>query len=265
MTRSNMIAAPVLALAALVLAPAIAAAQSGPWQHAREPRDRSLSCEALEGEISDIDQWRADSRGGAPGSGIDARQGAAAAEVAARRTGNSRATGAIRDATRLFGGNQQRRQQPQTRAPDPDRVAAERRDHLMGLYQRNNCAQGLGEIDEAGTGPWLAVHMPRDPALSCDGLEAEIGHIDAFIAQSDGSGPSGAGIDTDQALQTGQSVARSTRDYGTSRALGDARRVLGAGGQPAQRRELSDAEWETVIAYDRRDHLMNLFERRDCW
>lgn len=264
MTRLNLIAAPALALAALVLAPAIAAAQTGPWQHAREPRDRSLSCEALEAEISEIDRWRADNRGGAHGSGIDARQGAAAAEVAARRSGNRQASGVMRDAQRLFGGNQQRNRQTRNPGPDPDRIASDRRYHLMGLYERNSCAQALGDIDEAGSGPWLAASLPRDPALSCNALEGEIGHIDAFIAQETGTSPSGADVDADQLLDAGQSAARHTRNYETSGILGDARRVLGAGGS-AQRHPQADENWRVNTAYDRRDHLMDLFERRDCW
>ncbi|MGY6628403.1 MAG: hypothetical protein ACXIVL_07785 [Oceanicaulis sp.] len=264
MNRWSQTIATALASATLGLLPAAAAAQSGPWQHAREPRDRSLSCEALESEIGEIDRWRADSRGVSGGSPVNAQQGITAAEVAARRTGNQQASGMMRDAQRLFGGNQ-RRQQTRPRGPDPDRVAEDRRHHLMGLYERNRCAAALGDTDQASAGPWLAAHMPRDPALTCDALEAEIGHIDTFISGADPESAAGAAVDPDQALEAGQSVAQRTRNYETSGVLGDARRVLGAGRQPVHSRDRSNEDWPTAIAYDRRDHLMDLFERRDCW
>ncbi|KAA5805410.1 hypothetical protein F1654_05375 [Alkalicaulis satelles] len=264
MTWLNTVLATALGLAALVLTPAMAAAQSGPWQHAREPRDRSLSCDALETEIGEIDRWRASHRDGPGGGGVDARQGAAAAEVAARRTGNRQASGMMRDAQRIFGGNPPRNQRARNQGPDPDRVAFERRDHLMGLYQNRDCAAALDEIDQPGAGPWLAPVLPRDAALSCDALEAEIGHIDVFIEQETGTRPAGAGVDADQVLDAGQTAARHTRNYETSGVLGDARRVLGAGGS-AQRQPSDGGAWRTDVAYDRRDHLMDLFERRDCW
>jgi hypothetical protein len=264
MSGFNGIIAPALASATLILLPSVAAAQSGPWQHAREPRDRSLSCEALESEIGEIDRWRADSRGGPTGSSVNAQQGMTAAEVAARRTGNQQASGMMRDAQRLFGRNQ-RPQQSQARGPDPDRVAEDRRHHLMGLYERNRCAAALGDIDQASDGPWLAPDMPRDPALTCTALETEIGHIDTFISGADPEATTGAAVDPDQALEAGQSVAHRTRNYETSGILGDARRVMGAGRQPANARDRSNEDWQTGVAYDRRDHLMDLFERRDCW
>lgn len=262
MPRFNLIASSALALVTMAVIPAVAAAQSGPWQHAREPRDRSLSCEALETEIGEIDVWRASNRDGAHGSGVTASQGVAAAEVAARRTGNRQTSGMMRDAQRLFGGSQQPTR-PARQGPDPDRVASERRGHLMSLYERNSCAAALGEIDQAGNGPWLAANLPRDPALSCDALEVEIGNIDAFIAAETGMGHHGASVDADQVLDAGQSAARHTRNYETSGILGDARRVLGSGA-PA-RQPQADEGWRTGVAYDRRSHLMNLFERRDCW
>lgn len=264
MIRLTRFAAPVLAIAAFALVPAAAAAQSSPWQHAREPSDRSLSCDALDAEITEFDRWRATQRDAASGSGISAHQGAAAAEVAARRSGNRQASGMMRDAQRLFGGSQQSRRPARNQGPDPDRVASQRRDHLMSLYQRNSCSDALGEIDQAGAGPWLAATQPHDPALSCDALEAEIGHIDVFIAQETGVSQHGGGVDADQVLEAGQSAARRTRNHETSGILGDTRRVMGAGG-PARRQPQGAENWRTNVAYDRRDHLMNLFERRDCW
>lgn len=257
MIRWTVIAPPLMALTAAIFAMSGAWAQSRPWQHARDPGDRNLSCQALEAEIGEIDRWRAGQRGGSPG--IDAGQGMAAAEVAARRSGNRQATGILRGAQNLFGRDQSNNQRRAT-ASDPDRVAVERRDHLMGLYARNSCVDTLEDPVEAATGPWLAARMPRDPALSCDALAAEIGHIDTYLA---GGAQGGAGVDVDPALEAGQSVARNTGNYETSGVIGDTRRVLGTDrrGRP----DVSQEDWMHTVAYDRRDVLMTHFERRDCW
>ncbi len=247
--------------AALTALPAAAAAQGGPWQHAREPRDRSLSCEALWTEIGEIDSWRASRWGdGASGAQID---GYAAAEVAARRTGNHQASGVMRDMQNIFGGGQRSRQPARQTGPDPEAVATQRRGHLLSIYDGRSCWRELAaEGQPARPGPWLDVRLPNDTAMACDALEEEIGMIDDFIAGEGGTAPQG-GPDAGAALRAGQSVAGRTGNWRTAQDLSDARRVTGAdrprqSGPTRQDRALD-------IAYQRRHSLMSKFEQDACW
>ena len=236
---------------------------SGPWRHAREPGDRRMGCDALEGEITRIDNWQVSQASGT--SGPSAEQGARAAEVISRRTGNSEVAGIIGDARSIFGGGNRRsapRRQPRGR--DGKDVAADRRRHLMRIYESKSCWQSAdgGYHNEVSQGPWLHPRKPRDRGMSCQALETEVNYVDTWLDEAETRGFT-PNVDPDRGLAMAQSTARNVREYETSGVIGDVRSVLNAGPdrrlEPAQEQKLVDT------AYLRRSHLMDMYERRACW
>ena len=240
------------------------AGQAGPWRHAREPRDRGMDCPALEAEIAEIDDWQAAQAPRGGGQGPSAEQGMRAGETVARRTGNNRAAGFMRDAERIFGGGNTRQRRPEPRGADGMKIADERRAHLMGIYDSKSCweSEDGGYHDETSQGPWLHPRQPRDRGMSCAALETEIGNVDVWLDEAEGRGVT-PDIDADRGLDAAQSTARAANEYEASGVIGDVRSVINAG----PRRDYSPDQDQVLAdtAYMRRDHLMSLFESRACW